>query len=271
MKVLPGAVGILVFISCAYPTFAQTYYVAQDPIIANFEAYAAFKMANYEEARQTWEKLASDGNSESLFNLGVLAEDGLGEPPNIMKAESLYIASANAGGYKAQYRLGLLYSTDKPLRKDLALARHYYSLAAAQGDKEAANRLAALNKPFLPVSRFEQAEFMSSQGRHKEAAKLYQHEADRGNMVALTRLAWMYESGRGVAHDLEKAANYFLIAAKSGVAEAQYALGVMYRTGKGLTKNTNLGLQWLQRAADQKYPPALAAVKSVTFSIEKNE
>ena len=51
----------------------------RNPSIGNYKAYAEFKMANYAEARAIWQVLAARENSEALFNLGILAEDGLGE------------------------------------------------------------------------------------------------------------------------------------------------------------------------------------------------
>jgi len=75
----------------------------KNPAMGNYKAYAEFKMANYDTARQIWETLAGLGNPDALFNLGILAEDGLGEAKDMKKALALYEAAANAGGFKAQY------------------------------------------------------------------------------------------------------------------------------------------------------------------------
>lgn len=44
--------------------------------------------------------------------------------------------------------------------------------------------------------------------------------------------------------------------AKSGLANAQYLLGVMYQQGKGVEKNYKRAAKWYQLAADQKLPAA---------------
>ena len=232
----------------------------RDPAMGNYKAYAEFKMAHYDAARHVWEVLAGRGNPDALFNLAILAEDGLGEPKDMAKAESLYVAAADAGGFKAQYRLGLLYSSDGPLPKNLDKARHYLSLAAQAGDKDAAERLAALAQPDHPPTPFEQAEMLSSGGHQAEAAALYSKLAEAGDSRAQTRLAWMYESGQGVERDLDEAGRRFLIAGQAGDAEAQYALAVMYKTGKGQPVDVEQSTQWMERSAAQKYPPALAAM-----------
>ncbi|HEX4855349.1 MAG TPA: tetratricopeptide repeat protein [Limnobacter sp.] len=233
----------------------------RNPAMGNYKAYAEFKMANYETARHIWEILAGLGNADALFNLGILAEDGLGEPKNIQKAESLYVAAANAGGFKAQYRLGMLYSGDNPaFPKDVEKARRYLNLAAAGGDRDAKARLASLDQPNRPLSDYEKAELMSSNGRHEEAAELYSKLVQQGDRSATTRLAWMYEAGRGVERSLVRAAELFMQSAHQGDAEAQYAIAVMYRTGQGQVKNREESLKWLRQSAGQNYPAAVAAL-----------
>jgi uncharacterized protein len=232
----------------------------KNPAMGNYKAYAEFKMAHYDAARHVWETLASIGNPDALFNLGILAEDGLGEPRDLKKAEALYTASAQSGGFKAQYRLGMLYSGDGPLPKDIEKARHYLNMAAQAGDRDAAAKLLLLENPGRAPTEFERAESLASQGKHAEAAAMYQRLAEQGDVTAQSRLAWMYESGRGVERNLAEAARRFALAANAGNAEAQYALAVMFRTGKGQPVDSERSLQWLKRSAEQHYPPAMAAL-----------
>lgn len=234
----------------------------RNPAMGNYKAYAEFKMAHYPQAREIWETLAEVGNGDALFNLGVLAEDGLGEARDMKKAESLYTGAAQAGNFKAQYRLGMLYSGGELLPKDTAKARTYLNMAAQGGDKDAIARLATLDKPAAELTPFQQAELLSSTGKHAEAAAIYDKLAAQGDRSAQTRLAWMYEAGRGVPRSLDEAARRFMVAAEAGEAEAQYALAVMYRTGKGQQKDMAQSAAWLKRAADQKYPAAVSALAS---------
>ncbi|MDI4643318.1 sel1 repeat family protein [Rhodoblastus acidophilus] len=227
--------------------------------MGNYQAYAEYKMGHYDAARHVWEVLAERGNPDALFNLGSLAEDGLGEAKDMAKAESLYVAGADAGGFKAQYRLGMLYSGAGPLR-NIDKARHYLSLAAQEGDRDAIERLASLAHPDKPPSDFERAEMLASGGKPDEAAPIYRRLADGGDRHAQTRLAWLYESGKGVERDLAEAGRRFLIAGEAGDAEAQYALAVMFKTGKGQAQDDEQSRKWLERSAAQKYPAALAAL-----------
>jgi TPR repeat protein len=238
----------------------------RNPSMGNYKAYAEFKMAHYEAARHVWQVLAGVGNPDALFSLGTLAEDGLGEPRDMKKAESLYVAAADAGGFKAQYRLGMLYSGDDPALKNEDTARHYLSLAMQGGDADAAARLRSLGHDDHQPTEFERAERLSSGGKSEDAAAIYQRLADAGDAHAQTRLAWMYESGRGVERDLLEAGRRFLAAGLAGDAEAQYALAVMFHTGKGQAPDLQQSLLWLKRSAAQKYPPAVAALAAQSGS-----
>ena len=234
----------------------------RNPALGNYQGYAEFKMGHYTQAREIWQTLAEIGNGDALFNLAILAEDGLGEPLAPDKAESLYLAAARAGNVKAQYRLGLLYGGASGRPADVERARLYLGLAAGQGDRQAAQQLALLGQPEGELTPFQRAEWLASADRHEEAARLYAELADRGVSLAQTRLAWMHEAGRGVARDLGEAARRFEIAAGAGEAEAQYALAVMYRTGRGRERDLQASMDWLRRAAAQRYPAAVAALAS---------
>lgn len=229
------------------------------PAMGNYKAYAEFKMGHYAQAREVWQTLAELGNGDALFNLGVLAEDGLGEPRDMGRAERLYTSAAQSGNFKAQYRLGMLYSAGVLLPSDPLRARTYLGLAAEHGDREAAAALALLGPNPPHRSPFQRAEQLSAQGDHAAAADLYRRLAQSGDAQAETRLAWQHEAGRGVVRDLAAAARGFERAAKAGDPEAQYALAVMLRTGRGRARDLSQSAHWLRRAAEQGHPAAEAA------------
>jgi TPR repeat protein len=61
----------------------------------------------------------------------------------------------------------------------------------------------------------------------------------------------VYEQGRGVTQDDEKAAFWFRKAAEQGDAEAQYTLGYMYANGDGVPRDYQQSLFWFRNAAEQ--------------------
>jgi TPR repeat protein len=73
-----------------------------------------------------------------------------------------------------------------------------------------------------------------------------------GSPDELYKMGNHYAQGRGgVARDDKKAVAYYLAAARGGNAKAQYALGYMYRSGRGVTPNYDVAAAWFGKAADQ--------------------
>jgi TPR repeat protein len=49
--------------------------------------------------------------------------------------------------------------------------------------------------------------------------------------------------------------------ASEGNANAQYAVGYMYYYGYGVAQDAESGHFWMQKSADQKFPPAVKALE----------
>lgn len=239
------------------------------PSIGLYKAYAEFKMARYAPARQIWEALAAREVSEAWFNLGLLAEDGLGEPKDAARALDFYERGARGGSAKAQYRLALIHLEGRLLAPDRAVAERWLEAAAAGGDDDAARQLAAL-RAGARGDDYLAARLLESEGKVAEAASAYRRLSDHDHLRARTRLAWMHEAGRGVARDLALAADLFESAAERGDAEAQFALSVMLRTGAGRARDEAAAERWLRKAAaaglqeaqvlmDEGHAPAVTA------------
>lgn len=83
------------------------------------------------------------------------------------------------------------------------------------------------------------------------AAALRQFEplADQGNSVAQFHLGGMYGTGRGVYQSYVEAANWFRKAANQGNAPAQTLLGLLYSHGMGVPANDVEAVKWLNLAA----------------------
>jgi uncharacterized protein len=241
--------------------------VVRKPAIGLYKGYAEFKMAHYAEAHQIWTALAERGMGEAWFNLGILAEDGLGEPKDGLEARRRYEKAALAGSRNAALRLGTSLQTNRLGPVDMDGARRWLKAAVDLGDDEAAAQLAILDGTAAkPVSardrRLAAARRMEADGSLPDALLAYRAIADAGDPRGLTRLAWLYEAGRGVPRNLAEAARLFRQAAEAGDPEGQYALSVMFDTGAGQPHDSEQALRWLRTAAAGGYPPAIEALKA---------
>lgn len=232
--------------------------------MGNYAAYAEFKMGHYEDARVIWEALDEQGNGDAAFNLGVLYEDGRGVAVDMDKAMAYYHRATENGSHKGLYRLGILYLYGSAqLTADPDRGRRYLSRAAALGDAQAAEHLAALDDvagaavgPLVAVDR------AIARGDLASAVQQLRDAAAAGNADAQTRLAWLYEAGRGVPRNLQTAVDWFQRAAAQGDGEAMYALAVMHQTGVGLAQDAQQARLWLERSVAAGYPLARLALES---------
>lgn len=89
-------------------------------------------------------------------------------------------------------------------------------------------------------------------------------KAQAGDRIAQYRLCKMYEKGEGsFSRSPEKAFHWCQIAAESGLANAQYSLGVKYYNGRGVEKNVNLAKEWFKKASEAGFGPAEGALAKI--------
>ena len=94
-------------------------------------------------------------------------------------------------------------------------------------------------------------------GRSYTAAKSYENAlkwiiplAKRGNMLAVSGVAYHYSQGWGVPIDYKKSFEMNAMAAKAGVVPAAHEIGKAYRDGLGVERNYEEAAKWIKIAAD---------------------
>ena len=85
-----------------------------------------------------------------------------------------------------------------------------------------------------------------------DTATTVRTQAEKGDAKAQFALGIMYRDGRGVAQDYDKALQWWRKAAELGLIDAQYALGNMYAGGSGVERNNVQAYMWYSIAASQK-------------------
>lgn len=103
---------------------------------------------------------------------------------------------------------------------------------------------------------FRRAVALSRNERFAEAAPWYQRAAERNHAQAQYVLGTMYRSGKGVGRDVESAAEWYMRAAALGNAWSQFSLGNMYVRGEGLPRDPAKGAQLYELAARQGHREA---------------
>ena len=84
-----------------------------------------------------------------------------------------------------------------------------------------------------------------------KAARRFRKAAEKGSAAAQFNLGVLYDTGRGVPGDLGAAVTWYRKAAQQGFAEAQFNLAQMHRRGEGAERDAAEAVKWFLKAAKQ--------------------
>jgi SH3-like domain-containing protein len=87
-------------------------------------------------------------------------------------------------------------------------------------------------------------------GDYATAIAIWEPYAHQGNREAQFAMGVVYFEGHGVSKNLDEALAWFRKAANSGHPTAMFNLGVAYWEGRGLSKNFSQAVDWWERAAE---------------------
>ena len=89
----------------------------------------------------------------------------------------------------------------------------------------------------------------------KDAIDWYRKSADQGFSGAQFNLGVIYDTGKGVPKDKAEAARFYLLAAEQGVKEAMCNLGcILLKGASGIEKNEVEAVRWFKNASDLNCP-----------------
>jgi TPR repeat protein len=99
--------------------------------------------------------------------------------------------------------------------------------------------------------------FMYAKGIHTDkneamAVNWFMEAAENNHVNAQYNLALMYAKGRGVKQSYIEALRWYTLAAEQGDVISQYALGEMFSKGIGTLKKHERAFEWFMKAAEQE-------------------
>lgn len=94
------------------------------------------------------------------------------------------------------------------------------------------------------------SQVQSSPAENDDFMKL-KRSAEQGNAEAQYKLGLMYDIGKEVDQDYQKAFKWYEKSANQGLASSQSKLGSMYRYGKGVEVNHAKASEWYWKAYEQ--------------------
>jgi TPR repeat protein len=220
--------------------------------------------ADDETARLRYEAAAVAGDGDALFALGLMARDGrAGLTPQ--QAEDYFRGAAEAGREEARVELAMLYADGVLGEPDLGRARVLLGQAALDGSADAQR---ALGLVLLTQGK--------APGEIREAETWLVAAAEAGDVEAAYALGVSYSTGEVLPADDAKAASYLLQAAEAGDPAAAADYGLLVYQGRGAPQSYEAAAEWFRKAAeagDQEgrtlYAIALAKGEGVARDLEE--
>lgn len=226
--------------------------------------------ASRKEAFKWYQLAANGGNAEAQARLGGIYSSGLGEPEqNYATALKWFKLAAKQGNTDAMIGLATLYTLGVEVNLNQVIAYAYLSLALNRGhhhDNIAIKRhdtigkdltLAQKNKVDALVRNWVKGELFTVEDTYTDVgSELSRNSWDReGNVNSYYNIGELYYHSRHInkcSPNYPKALEFFQQAAMQGHPNAQYALGMMYFDGVGVTQNRTLAYVYFIAAAEQQ-------------------
>jgi uncharacterized protein len=206
----------------------------------------AYYMGEYERAISEFKPEAELDNTYAQIKIGFMYENGWGVDKDFIQALEYYESAARAGNPEGLISIAKLYAYGKGVDRNEERAINNLLLAVKSGENHAYyilgefyNDIYAFGvkseqalKWYLKAAEYNAAAF-SRNGHYTpgmghwfrlltpEGVRLTRLSADAGNKYAQFNIGLRYHFGEGVNRDYKIAEDYFLMAAKNGLVEAQ--------------------------------------------------
>jgi TPR repeat protein len=233
--------------------------VEQDSIVGLYYLAKAYEEGNGVEksAKQAFiyykkrfdlvQSAADMGDVKAQILTAFCFEDGQGVTPSSELSIYYFTLAAENNDQYAQVHIGYCYETGKEVERCIEKAIYYYTLAADQG-----NLFAQFSLGFL----------LQKVNRERESLHYYMLAANNSpgffKREAQYLVATCFENGRGTLQNVQKAVQYYQLAADAGCAKAQCRLGEAYSSGQlSFRKSYVKGVQYFLAAADNDNMEAL--------------
>lgn len=218
---------------------------------------------NLSQAVMWYSKSAMQGNVKGMWNYGNALKDGIGVDCDYDQA-LFWMAEAAQEGYQRTFaKMIAQMETDK----SSPFLNYVYGmkLYLIDGDFKAANnQFKKVSSAKIAEGEIMQAVILASKRNEKPNAKKAAKNLEKlalSDAEAAFYLASLYESGNGVAQDMNKAISLYRTAADMGYGKAQSHLADIYYEGRGAEKDLITSVSLYQKSFANRQLSANGAMR----------
>lgn len=194
------------------------------------------------KAGEYFEKAAELDNPNAMFGLGKLYLNPEYDNYDVPKAVDFLLKAAKSGHSQAQYLLGKLFLTGEVVTRNTEYALRWLEESVAQENPYAQYLLGKTllygNEDIPPDSR--------------RGVELLEESIRLQNSMAAYALGKVYQEGKAVLQDINKAVSLLMTAAERNNPYAGYLLGKLYYRGEVVPKDVAKALYYLEQSAGQE-------------------
>lgn len=221
-------------------------------------AKEAFNNQDHPNAFNRLYPLASTGDPEIMYMLGMCYVDGLGTNINYGLAIDYLMRSANMNYPPALRQMGYMNRRGLGMQINHMAARDWFSRALQAQDIDARYEI-MLENEFMGNDNINSlnhneianvGDNASHENLYEFAIKYYLACAKYNNEIAMNLLGNLYSEGEGVQQDYAKAREWYIKAFQNGNGNACYNLGTIYELGKGVLVDYARALDYYQKALE---------------------
>lgn len=194
-------------------------------------------------AKQMFDNAAKLGHVRAYYQLGKMAEMGIGRPQDLEEANRLFKFGSEQGDPFAMVSYGRNLIRSRGVAKNTAAGIALLNKAVELGHTYAMNELGS----------------MYYYGRHvkenaKRGVRFYEAGLARNDIYSMNNIAFAYAQGKGVKKDQTTALALFKHASEGGHPSAPTNVGVIYYNGEGVKKDLGKAIEWYRLGADRGDP-----------------
>ena len=270
-----------------YVNSLNNYFIPQQMEIQDSDSSGNEADYNYEKAKEFQEgpnknpikaanymgKAARAGNTNAQYEYGLMLKEAQGVVQDITQAYEFIKLAADDNHVNAQLAYAKMLSRNNELSEatkymkvaadnSCAEAQYYFSnmlkngLGIQKNESESIKYLEKAANNNYPEAQYKYGKYLLKNNNTKQAENYLKLAADQKFTKAEYAYGVLLYSRKEKASDNESA-KYFQSAADKGDPKAQCALGMCFKSGRGIKKNSVEAFKYFKDSSDQNYPEGI--------------